>query len=66
MNAKKVVSVCLLVVALGPNLSAAESDAEELFVHRVLPTFKEKCFTCHGDDPTDLRGEFNMHSQTVC
>jgi mono/diheme cytochrome c family protein len=43
--------------------SAKTADAEELFVHRVLPVFKEKCFVCHGDDLTDLNGEFNMLSR---
>lgn len=37
--------------------------AEEVFVHRVLPVFKQKCFACHGDDPKDLRGDFNMLSR---
>lgn len=39
------------------------SNAEELFVHRVLPLLKQKCFACHGDDAADLRGELNMLSR---
>lgn len=37
--------------------------AEEIFVHRVLPVLKEKCFACHGDDPKEIRGELNMLSR---
>lgn len=33
------------------------------FVKNVLPTFRQKCFVCHGDDPDDIRGEFDMRSK---
>jgi mono/diheme cytochrome c family protein len=36
------------------------TSAEEVFVHRVFPLFKEKCFSCHGEDRDDVRGQFNM------
>lgn len=42
---------------------AANRTAEELFVFRVLPVLKEKCFACHGKDPQELRGEFDMRSR---
>ena len=56
----------VLLAALLASRAAAEeaaSRAEELFVHRVHPMFKEKCFACHGEDPQDVRGEFNMLSR---
>jgi mono/diheme cytochrome c family protein len=31
-----------------------------LFAVKVLPLLKEKCFSCHGDDPKDLRGKYNL------
>jgi mono/diheme cytochrome c family protein len=40
--------------------SEASARAEEVFANRVLPVFREKCFACHGDDPDEVRGEFNM------
>lgn len=39
------------------------SRGEELFVHRVHEVFRTKCFVCHGDDPSDLRGDFDMLSR---
>lgn len=38
------------------------ADAEEVFAQRVLPIFKARCFSCHGDEPDDLRGEFDMRT----
>lgn len=52
---------CLFSSALHAQQSPTRS--EELFVHRVLPVFREKCFACHGDDPAEVRGEFNMLSR---
>jgi len=48
-----------------PALSIAADDsaaarAERLFAHKVLNIFQTKCFACHGNEPDDLRGEFNM------
>lgn len=40
-----------------------KSNAEEIFVHRVLKIFKDKCLACHGDDPDDLRGDFDMRTR---
>ena len=41
------------------------TEGESLFVTRVLPVFQEKCLACHGKDPQDLRGEFDMRSRTA-
>ena len=38
-------------------------DAERHFTIRVLPLLKTKCFGCHGDDATDVKGEFDMRSR---
>lgn len=40
--------------------NSSATRGEELFAHRVLPIFREKCFACHGDDPDDIRGAFRM------
>ena len=34
--------------------------AERLFTLKVLPLLKVKCFGCHGNDPDDVRGEYNL------
>ncbi len=48
------------VIQAGPVPAA---DAEVLFVREVLPLFEAKCFACHGQDPDDLRGGFDMLSR---
>lgn len=69
MRLSHVIFACLILVSPRVLLSAEDArapdnaQAEELFAHRVLPIFKTKCFACHGDDPQDVRGEFNMHSR---
>jgi mono/diheme cytochrome c family protein len=37
-------------------------DPEQLFVHEVLPILKEKCFACHGDDPEEIEGAFDIRT----
>ncbi len=43
--------------------AAGNTAAEEIFAQRVLPIFKQKCFTCHGEEADDIRGELNMLSR---
>ena len=35
-------------------------EANRLFTLRVLPLLKKKCFPCHGDDASDLRGDYQL------
>ncbi len=65
--------LCILPVAavLGDDnveLPRAENSqkppqAERLFVTKVLPLLKSKCFACHGDDAKQLKGEFDMRTR---
>jgi mono/diheme cytochrome c family protein len=41
----------------------AEIDADRLFTLKVLPLLKEKCFGCHGGDPEDIRGDYDLLSR---
>ena len=43
--------------------SATPLAAEELFVRRIQPLFKEKCLTCHGDDPKKIKGGLDMRTR---
>ena len=55
--------VLVLVVtcsATRDGVSAETADAERLFTLKVLPLLKVKCFGCHGNDPDDVRGEYNL------
>ncbi len=55
-----------ILAVMGADLAFAAEPApraEELFVRQVLPLLKQKCFTCHGEDKSDLRGGLNMLSR---
>lgn len=36
------------------------AKANRVFTLKVLPLLKEKCFGCHGTDPDDLRGDYDL------
>jgi mono/diheme cytochrome c family protein len=42
---------------------AEPSDGEKLFALRVKSLFAEKCIACHGDDPDEIAGGFDMRSR---
>ena len=42
---------------------AEPSPGEKLFALKVKPLFAEKCNGCHGDDPEDIEGDFDMRSR---
>lgn len=44
-----------------PGLTTVE--AEKLFVFEVYPMLQSKCFACHGDDPAETEGEFDIRSR---
>ena len=59
------VLVVVVMLAAPRNSNADERileqpAAERLFTLRVLPLLKEKCFGCHGADPDDVRGDYNL------
>ena len=39
------------------------SEGERLFALRVQPLFAAKCRACHGDDPADLGGDFDLSAR---
>ena len=63
----------LLVLAawmVAPTHTSAEQptgpeneSADRLFTLKVLPLLKEKCFGCHGNDPDDIRGGYDILSR---
>ncbi|HAW31986.1 MAG TPA: hypothetical protein DCY03_28420, partial [Planctomycetaceae bacterium] len=56
---------CLFVLLSAAYLTAGETPdaADEQFTLKVLPLLQTKCFGCHGTDPQDIRGEYNMLSR---
>jgi len=62
----RILSVAVVVVA-GVNGRSAQAEnapkthsANRLFTLEVLPLLKEKCFGCHGNDPQDIRGDYDL------
>ncbi|MCC9601891.1 PSD1 and planctomycete cytochrome C domain-containing protein [Stieleria sp. JC731] len=60
---------CGLLFASALPVNADDSSSKNsnpgvrLFTLKVFPLLKEKCFGCHGDDPDDIRGQYNMLSR---
>ena len=38
-------------------------EGEKLYALKLKPLFAERCIACHGDDPDDLGGDFDMRSR---
>lgn len=66
MNLKNLLFAVLALVAvfLLPHLAADEPTAgEKLFALKLKTLFASKCMACHGDDPEDIAGAFDMRSR---
>ena len=57
---KSLVLVLALAVFAGAACADEFSEGDRLFTLRVLPLLKTKCFGCHGGDPDDIRGEYEL------
>ena len=55
---------CSVSDALAQNPLGAKDvlDTEKQFTLVVLPILQRRCFACHGNDPADLKGEFDVTS----
>jgi hypothetical protein len=54
----------LLLLTSGISRSAnAPSEGEKLFALKVKPLFVEKCLPCHGNDPDNIKGGFDMRTR---
>ena len=52
----------LLILTSGSSC-ADEAASARMFTLKVLPILKSKCFACHGNDPNDLKGGFDIRSR---
>ena len=59
MKFKLITRAAILFSVLPSSLSLA-ADGDRLFTLKVLPLLKVKCFGCHGSDPEDTRGDYNL------
>lgn len=60
-------SCILVLLATCGVVSAQQTDepqeAEKLFALKVRPLLQEKCFACHGRDPENMEGNFDLTSR---
>ncbi len=60
-------AVVLLLLAPGGDTASATGEeptaGEKLFALQVRPLLREKCIGCHGDQPEDLEGGFDLRSR---
>ena len=58
-----------LCLSVGVNVTYGQeqgaSGADKLFTLKVLPLLKEKCFGCHGTDPDDLKGDYDVRTRAA-
>lgn len=60
----RLLAVVLPICVAGAAMAADDvSDGEKLFALKLRPLFAEKCLACHGDDPDELGGNFDMRSR---
>jgi hypothetical protein len=52
-----------MLTSLALALVALPQDRTAQFRNDVLPVLQAKCFACHGDDPDDVRGKFDIRSR---
>ncbi|NND98683.1 MAG: DUF1549 domain-containing protein [Pirellulaceae bacterium] len=46
-----------------PQAKTTPQDEARHFTLKVLPILKEKCLACHGGDPDDLKGDYDMRTR---
>ena len=47
----------------GDNKLSNNLEAEKIFTFQVYPMLESRCFGCHGDDPTEIEGNFDMRTR---
>lgn len=52
----------LVLISVAQVVANDDLPADANFVRHVLPTLQTKCFSCHGDEADQLRGELNIKS----
>ena len=57
---QSIATIALILLGCQTAMAAQKVSADVLFARKVLPLFKTKCFTCHGDDPKKLKGDLDM------
>lgn len=64
MSFKQLLTIFLVLGAVSISAAADEPTAgEKLFALKLKTLFASKCLACHGDDPEDIAGAFDMRSR---
>jgi len=63
MRSSSIPTLAALVAMLSPAFAEEPGEGEKLFALEVEPLFAEKCMACHGDEPDNLKGEFDMRTR---
>ena len=58
----RITPLILLCIAAVLPARAQNTDAELLFVRRIVPLFHEKCLACHGNDEAKIKGGLDMRT----
>ncbi len=61
MSLRRRLTLVSLALAALP-IGASASEAEALFVRRVLPVMQEKCLSCHGKDEAKIKGGLDLRT----
>lgn len=67
MTRNKIFTILLVLAAVinasVTSYAAGPSKGEKLFALKVKSLFAEKCLACHGNDPDEIAGGFDMRSR---
>ena len=51
-----------LISCKDSNQTVSTEEAEKIFAYEVYPLLEAKCFACHGDDPSEIEGDFDIRT----
>lgn len=60
-----VIALCTSIFGSSTAKADEPSTGERLFALKLQNLFVEKCLACHGDDPDDLGGSFDMRNRRL-
>jgi mono/diheme cytochrome c family protein len=55
----------IALLAISNVAPAADESAEQLFVARIQPLLKTKCFACHGEDEEKIKGGLDLRTRAA-
>ncbi|MEE2825026.1 MAG: DUF1549 domain-containing protein, partial [Planctomycetota bacterium] len=70
MKTAPFLTLCIIFLAYLNQPAIGQTDLNsdqqaELFTLQILPLLKSKCFGCHGNDPDNLKGDYDLRSRSA-